>query len=271
MRILLTNDDGIHAPGLEALEKIARELSDDLWIVSPETEQSGASHSLTLHDPLRIRQIEERRFAIKGTPTDCVIIGVRHLMKDRRPDLIMSGVNRGQNIADDVTYSGTIAGAFEGTLIGIPSVALSQAYGFERGSAPRWDVAEAYGADVMRKLIEAGIPKGIAMNVNFPDVAPEDCAGIAVTRQGRRDQDLLNIDERIDARGTPYYWIGFQRRLSKPAVGTDLWAIYEGYISVTPLTLDLTHGPSSETLREVFSSDADGLPRHNLQAASTGT
>src|ERR1700736_705415 len=145
MRILLTNDDGIFAPGLDVLEKIARVLSDDVWVVAPETDQSGVSHSLSLNDPLRLREIDARRFAVKGTPTDCVIMGVRHIVEDGAPDLVLSGVNRGQNVAEDVTYSGTIAGAIEGTILGIPSIALSQAYGLETRQSPHWETALRHG------------------------------------------------------------------------------------------------------------------------------
>ncbi|PIK69693.1 5'/3'-nucleotidase SurE, partial [Methylobacterium frigidaeris] len=129
MRILVTNDDGIHAPGLRCLEEIARELSDDVWIVAPETDQSGVSHSLSLNDPLRLRQAGEKRYAVKGTPSDCIIMGIRHILKEHGPDLVLSGVNRGQNVAEDVTYSGTIAGAMEATILGVRAIALSQAYG----------------------------------------------------------------------------------------------------------------------------------------------
>ncbi|HSP24828.1 MAG TPA: 5'/3'-nucleotidase SurE, partial [Saliniramus sp.] len=129
MRILCTNDDGIHAPGLKALEAIARQLSDDVYVVAPETDQSGVSHSLSLNDPLRLREISDRHFAVKGTPTDCVIMAMRSILADKRPDLILSGVNRGQNVAEDVSYSGTIAAAIEGTMLGVRSIALSQAYG----------------------------------------------------------------------------------------------------------------------------------------------
>ena len=125
MRILLTNDDGIEAPGLDVLEKIASDLTDDVWVVAPETDNSGASHSLTLAEPLRMRELGKRHYAIKGTPTDCVIMGVRFLLQDQPPDLVLSGVNRGQNLADDVTYSGTVAGAIQGTLLGVPSIAMS--------------------------------------------------------------------------------------------------------------------------------------------------
>ena len=133
MRILITNDDGIDSPGLHALREIARSLSEDVWVVAPETNQSGASHSLSLHEPLRMRKIDERAFAVRGTPTDSVIMGVRHVLKEKPPELVLSGVNRGTNVAEDVTYSGTIAGAFEGTILGIRSIALSQAFGFEGG------------------------------------------------------------------------------------------------------------------------------------------
>src|SRR5437764_13761758 len=167
MRILLTNDDGIHAPGLAVLEEIARTLSDDVWVVAPETDQSGVSHSLSLNDPLRLREIDERHFAVKGTPTDCVLMGVRHLMQEA-PDLVLTGVNRGQNVAEDVTYSGTIAGAMEGTILGVPSFALSQAYGLETRQNPYWDTAIRHGPDVIRKVLAEGMPNDVLVNVNFP-------------------------------------------------------------------------------------------------------
>src|SRR5215211_6398230 len=153
MRILITNDDGIHAPGLDVCEEIARALSDDVWIVAPETDQSGVSHSLSLNDPLRLRAIDERRFAVRGTPTDCVIMGVRHILFENRPDLILSGVNRGQNVAEDVSYSGTIAGAIEGTILGIPSIALSQAYGPTTRENPHWQTAIKHGPDLIRRVL----------------------------------------------------------------------------------------------------------------------
>src|ERR687890_14169 len=138
MRVLVTNDDGIHAPGLKVAEAIAASLSDDVWVVAPETDQSGVAHSLSLNDPLRLREISPRHFAVKGTPTDCVIMAVRHVMADARPDLVLSGVNRGQNVAEDVSYSGTVAGAIEGTILGVPSIALSQAYGPGGRNAVKW-------------------------------------------------------------------------------------------------------------------------------------
>src|SRR5947207_11286638 len=172
MRILLTNDDGIHAEGLDSLEKIARAISDDIWIVAPESEQSGASHSLSLADPLRLRKIGERRFAVLGTPTDCVVMAARKIMPDA-PDLVLSGVNRGQNIADDVTYSGTIAAAMEGTTLGLKSIALSQVTGIH-GNGFSYAVAEHYGANIVRKLMNLEFGPGVLLNVNFPDCRPDE-------------------------------------------------------------------------------------------------
>src|SRR5688500_14383823 len=179
MRILCTNDDGINAPGLKVIEQIARQLSEDVWIVAPETDQSGVSHSLSLNDPLRLREISPRHFAVKGTPTDCVIMGIRHLMHENRPDLVLSGVNRGQNVAEDVSYSGTVAGAIEGTILGVSSIALSQAYGPSGRRDLKWRTAEHHGATIVRKLLEIGIPRGTLVNVNFPDCEPDEVEGPA--------------------------------------------------------------------------------------------
>ncbi|MCK0198846.1 5'/3'-nucleotidase SurE [Ancylobacter sp. 6x-1] len=252
MRILVTNDDGIHAPGIDVCARIARALSDDVWVVAPEFDQSGVSHSLSLSDPLRLRQIEEKRFAVKGTPTDCVIMAVRHILQDLKPDLVLSGVNRGQNVAEDVGYSGTVAGAMEGTVLGVPSIALSQAYGKETRSHPPYTVAEHYGADVVRRVLDAGIPPGIVVNVNFPNRPIGEVKGIAVTSQGKRNQELLRIDERADGRGNPYYWIAFERRIFETVNGSDLHALDEGRISVTPLRLDMTDEPEMTRLARVF-------------------
>lgn len=255
MRILLTNDDGIDAPGLHALRQIAAELSDDVWVVAPETNQSGASHSLTLHEPLRMRQLDERAYAVRGTPTDCVIMAVRHILQDAPPVLVLSGVNRGANLAEDVTYSGTIAGAFEGTILGIRSIAVSLAYGIEPGKGLRWETAIAHGPGLIRKLLAMDWDPSTTMNVNFPDCDPDKVAGIAVTQQGRRDPGMLNIDERADTWGTPYYWLAFQRRRSNAPEGSDLWAIYTNRISVTPLYLNLTHEPMRSRLGELLAKD----------------
>jgi 5'-nucleotidase len=252
MRILVTNDDGIHAPGLQTLETIARGLSDDVWVVAPETDQSGVSHSLSLNDPLRLREIDERHFAVKGTPTDCVIVGVRHVMKEARPDLVLSGVNRGQNVAEDVTYSGTIAAAIEGTILGVRSIALSQAYGPAGRKAVKWHTAERHAPGVIRRLLEAGIEPGILVNVNFPDCEPDEVAGISVAMQGQRNQQLLALDERVDGRGNPYFWIAFARGRFEPGNGTDLKALAERRISVTPLRLEMTDEPTLTRLAAAF-------------------
>ncbi|MFA6265511.1 MAG: 5'/3'-nucleotidase SurE [Pseudolabrys sp.] len=243
MRILITNDDGIHAPGLIACEKIARAMSDDVWIVAPESDQSGVSHSLSLNDPLRLRQVDERRFAVKGTPTDCVIMALRNIMPDK-PDLIISGVNRGRNAAEDVIYSGTVAAAVEGTILGVPSFALSQAYAFTTKHAPYWETAIAHAPGLIGKVLKEGVPKDILVNVNFPDCPPDEVQGVAVSVQGKRNQDLLHIEPRHDGRGNPYYWIAFARgaKADSPP-GSDLAALDGQRISVTPLRLDMTDEP----------------------------
>ena len=240
MRILLTNDDGIHAEGLAVLERIARNLSDDVWIVAPETDQSGLAHSLTLSEPLRLRKVADKHFALRGTPTDCVIMGIREVMPEK-PDLVLSGVNAGANMADDVTYSGTIAGAIEGTLQGVCSFALSQAYHHdgEGGKLVPWEVAEAYAPDLIRKLSKVDLPDGTFLNLNFPKCDPKDVQGVQVTSQGKLDFGLT-IDGRRDGRGIPYYWLRFGERLGHFREGTDVHAIKHNKISVTPLKLDLT-------------------------------
>jgi 5'-nucleotidase len=252
MRILCTNDDGIHAPGLKILEAIARQLSDDIWVVAPETDQSGVSHSLSLNDPLRLRGISERHFAVKGTPTDCVIMGIRHILHGTKPDLVLSGVNRGQNVAEDVSYSGTVAGAIEGTILGVPSIALSQAYGPGGRDAVKWHCAETHAARIVRRILELGIERGSLVNVNFPDCEPEQVAGASVVNQGVRDQELLRLDERRDGRGNPYYWIAFEKRHFAPSNGTDIWAIENRRIAITPLRLDMTDEPTLTRYAQAF-------------------
>jgi len=250
MRILCTNDDGIHAPGLKIVEQIARELSDDVWVVAPELDQSGVSHSLSLNDPLRLRDVGPRHFAVRGTPTDCVIMGSRLILGDKGPDLVLSGVNRGRNVAEDVVYSGTIAGALEGTILGLPSFALSQEFSLETRNKPLWETALKFGPPILRKVIAAGVPKNTVVNINFPSCAPEEVKGVLVTRQGKRNLGFLKIDERRDGRGNPYFWIGFERAamMDAPAAGTDLAALAARCVSVTPLRLDRTDDAFAEVL-----------------------
>ncbi len=250
MRILCSNDDGIHARGLESLVKIARELSDDVWVVAPQEEQSGAARALTLAHPLRVRKYEEKRFSVTGTPSDAVLMGVTKIMDGQKPDLILSGVNNGQNIAEDVTVSGTIAAAFQGMSMGIPSIALSLAR-FSRDKA-RWETPEAHGTKIVRQLLDKGWPENVVINVNFPDRAPEEIKDIEVTRQGHRDAVQLYAEERKDLRGGRYYWYGYSGELSDPPNGTDLRAIYEGRVSITPLHLALTHDETFNALLGSF-------------------
>lgn len=240
MRILLTNDDGIHAEGLAVLERIARTLSDDVWTVAPETDQSGLAHSLTISEPLRLRPVSERRFALRGTPTDCVIMACREIL-DGKPDLVLSGVNAGGNLADDVTYSGTVAGAIEGTLQGVRSIALSQLYDYANGGRLiPWEVAETLGPKLIEKLIGVELPPGTFLNVNFPRCAPAEVQGIEVTAQGKLDFGL-DVEKRADGRGFPYYWLRFGERGSRFREGTDIHAVLrQDKISVTPLKLDMT-------------------------------
>ncbi len=239
MRILLTNDDGIHAEGLAVLERIARTLSDDVWVVAPETDQSGFAHSLSLSEPLRIRKMDDRRYALRGTPTDCVIMGVRKIIGEL-PDLVLSGVNSGANVADDVTYSGTVAGAMEGALLGIRSLALSQAYNVsDDGRIVPWHVAETLAPPLLKKLIETDMPPGSFLNINFPNCEPEEVMGNRITTQGKRVHGLW-IDERKDGRNFPYYWLRFGREPVEVREGTDLAALRDKYVSVTPMQLDLT-------------------------------
>ncbi len=250
-RILVTNDDGIHAPGLEAMIEIATQLSSDVWVVAPEFNQSGAGHSLSITRPLRAREIGENKYAIEGTPTDCVLFAVKHLLKDRKPDIVLSGVNRGSNMADDVTYSGTIAGAMEGCLLGIPSIAFSQAYSHPH--QVKWGTATHHGVDVARRVLEMDWPRNVLINVNFPDVVTASVKGTKVTRQGVRGFGGTVI-ERTDPRGNLYYWIGYSPGEHEVDEESDLHAVRNGYISVTPLHLDLTHEATRRKLAAHFAA-----------------
>lgn len=256
MRILCTNDDGVHARGLESLVNIARQLSDDVWVVAPHEEQSGAARALTLANPIRIREYDPRRFSVSGTPSDAVMMATQKLLADKPADLVLSGVNNGQNLAEDVTVSGTIAGAFQGMSLGIPSIALSLAR-LNRDKA-RWATPERHAPGIIRKLLEAGWPKDVVININFPDTDPDAVAGVAVTRQGHRDDFKLFIEERQDLRGGKYYWYGYEGTLSNPPEGVDLRAVYDGRISITPLHLALTHEDSRARLARIFGEGGNG-------------
>lgn len=244
MRILLTNDDGINAPGLYVLEKIAAQLSDDIWICAPSEEQSGAGHSLTLNRPVRLREHAPKRFSVTGTPTDAVTMGLKKVLPGP-PDLILSGVNRGANLGDDVTYSGTVSAALEGALAGVRSIALSQVYTREdAGANVSFSAAEAWGAKVIGPLLNEPFASRTLVNVNFPPVAAADVKGIRVVRQGFHDYARGSLVESVDPRGFPYFWFGLHGIEHTPGHNTDLEAIADGFISVTPLHLDLTHEAS---------------------------
>jgi 5'-nucleotidase len=248
LRILITNDDGIHADGLEALERIAAQLTDDVWVVAPEAEQSGASHSLTLRRPLRKRRFAENWYAVDGTPTDSVLMGVTQILADRRPDLVISGINRGANLGEDVTYSGTVAGAREAVMLGIPAIAHSLVTALNKSA--KWETPQKYGADVMRRLTTAGWTPNTIINVNYPDVPPDQVKGVEVCGLARRKLGTQWV-EGMDPRGAPYYWLGMQRD-EEVLPGTDLHAVMHGKISVTPVQLELVHPPSLESLKSAL-------------------
>jgi 5'-nucleotidase len=248
-RILLANDDGILAPGFKVLERIARKLSDDVWVVAPETEQSAASHALSLHTPIRVRKVAPRKFAVNGTPTDSVFVAFNKVMKDNPPTLVLSGVNRGENLGDEATYSGTIAAAMEGTLLGVPSIALSLSW--DRNRALNWPTAERWAPVVIVKLMKAGWPEGVLMNVNFPAIAPGEVRGMMAACQGQHEMTDL-IEERIDLRNNTYLWLYKTRKSTGGRAGTDLHALEQNRIAVTPLHLDLTHRPTLKKLRAIL-------------------
>lgn len=252
MRILLTNDDGISAPGLYVLEKIAAQLSDDIWICAPSDEQSGAGHSLSISRPVRLRKHAERRFSVSGTPTDSVMMALRMVMPEP-PDLILSGVNRGANLGDDVTYSGTVSAAMEGALAGIRSIALSQVYRNEGvGDDVSFEAAEAWGAQVLKPIVDMSFAERTLINVNFPPLPADRVKGIRIVRQGFHDYARGSVIKAKDPRGFSYYWFGLHGIEHTPAHDTDLEAIADDFVSVTPLQLDLTHEASLAALAQRY-------------------
>jgi 5'-nucleotidase len=253
-RILVTNDDGINAPGLAVLERIAGAIGDDIWVVAPERNNSGAGHSLTLQRPLRIRRTGERHYAVDGTPTDCVLLALQKIIREPPIDLVLSGVNHGANLGEDVTYSGTIAAAMEATLFKVRAIAMSQVCA--NGQPVPWATAEAFGPDVVRRLLTMAWPEDLLINVNFPNCAPQAVRGVQVTAQGKRKlgDDLI---ERVDPRGEPYVWIGALREGSAHREGTDLAAVGRGFVSVTPIHMDMTHRASFTTLRKLLDAHTE--------------
>ena len=238
-RVLLTNDDGIDAPGLAVLEQVAASLAAEVWVVAPEHDQSGTSHSISLHQPLRYSRRGERRFGISGTPGDCVVMAVRHLMQDQLPDLILSGVNRGANLGVETVFSGTVGAAMAGMLFGIPSIALSQT--FSDPAAVRWDTARQLAPDVIRRLLAAGWDTHACLNVNFPNVAPADAGPLTLTRQGLGLVKSINVIPRTDPRGLTYHWLQFHREAVENAPDTETAVVRAGGIAVTPLRFERTN------------------------------
>jgi 5'-nucleotidase len=249
-RVLLTNDDGIDAPGLRVLEVIASQLAREVWVVAPETDQSGTSHSVSLHGPLRVIQRGERRFGVTGTPGDCVAVAARHLMRDAPPDLVLSGVNRGGNLGVETVFSGTVGAAMTGMLLGIRSLALSQVY---TGKQPiRWESAETLGPGVLRRLLATPWDKGVCLNINFPDVDPADAGPMQITQQGAGLVQGMDIEARLDPRSQPYLWLRFQRAGQDLVPDSETAVVRGGGVSVTPLRFERTDDQALARLREAL-------------------
>lgn len=250
-RILLTNDDGIDAPGLAVLEHIGRELAREVWVVAPEHDQSGVSHAVSLHQPLRVREQGERRYSVSGTPGDCAALALAHLMPEK-PQLLLSGVNRGANLGLETVFSGTVGGAMTGMMLGIPSIALSQAW-TDRAKV-RWETAASLGPRIVEQLLAIGWSADTCLNVNFPDLPPAEVGPLTLGRQGPGLIQGIRVDTRTDLRGFTYYWINFTRGPRDQGPESDLDALQQGRVVVTPLRYDRTD-------EEAYAQLARSLPR----------
>lgn len=245
MRIMITNDDGIHAPGLAAAERIARSITDDVWVIAPMAEMSGVGHCISYTRPVRTDTLGAARHAVDGTPADCVLVGLTELMKDAPPDLILSGVNRGNNIAENTLYSGTVGATIEAALHNVRSVALSQFYGPKNRDLPNpFEAAEAHAPDVIRRLVRSapweGDPYGLFYNVNFPPCPADNVRGAMATVQGRRPGSLFRAEPYLAPNQRTYYWLAGGPQHVSSAPGSDAHANLDDYISVTPARADLT-------------------------------
>lgn len=241
--ILVTNDDGIASPGLHALARAMRPLGE-VWVVAPDRERTAVGHALTLHKPLRITRVDRHVFAINGTPTDCVNLAVKKLLR-KRPALVVSGINRGVNLGDDVTYSGTVSAALEGTIMSIPSIAVSQ----EVRKSFRCDAAAFYAARIARAVLTYGLPEETLLNVNVPDRPKGRVAGVRVTALSRRRFDEPII-EKTDPHGRKYYWIAGTRVSWSRQADSDHEMLRRGFVTITPIHLDVTHHEALDRLRE---------------------
>jgi 5'-nucleotidase len=250
-RIMIANDDSIHAEGIKVLEEIMLTITPNVWVVAPETQQSAAGHSLTIHSPLRMKEYDTRHFSVYGTPTDTVLVGVQKIMKEVRPHLVVSGINHGQNTADDVTYSGTIAAAIEATLMAIPAIAFSQDFD-EEGGKPDWAIAREYVPRILKAFEGKTWDHNLLMNVNFPIRIPGVTPEIRPVAQGHYSMEKQDMDYRIDPRGRPYFWIGPPPARDENDQTLDMGALAAGHVTVTPLSLNLTHYPTLVELGKVF-------------------
>ena len=258
-RILITNDDGYSAHGLKLLRQIIGEFSDDIWIVAPEVEKSGASHALTFKGEMKLKKHDEKYFSLDGSPSDCVAIALDRVLTDRRPDLILSGINSGCNVGEDITYSGTIAAAMEGLIRRVPSIAISQNYESGKKNEILWDASQTHLGKILENITQIGWDDSVFMNINFPHCSANEIKDIQITTQGNRDTDDLVIYEKE----RNVFRFGLRRRLEEsvvevsPAVNnsvegcmTDVEAVADMHISITPLHLDLTHTSSLESLKK---------------------
>lgn len=247
MHLLLTNDDGVHAEGLQAMIATFRPLAR-LTVVAPDRERSAVGHSLTFHSPLRVRKLEEQEnyvcYSTDGTPTDCVLLALYDLLAEDQPDLVLSGINRGSNLGDDVTYSGTVAAALEGMIHGVPSLAFSQ----PRSKPMHYETAARVAVRMVEAVQRYGMPSKTLLNVNVPALPEDHLRGVQVTRQGHTEYSQ-RIVKRVDPWGTEYFWVSGDAPRGEPLPGTDFGAIENGYVSVTPLHCNLTHLEQLEALR----------------------
>lgn len=248
-RILLTNDDGIDAPGLKVLERIACQLANEVWVVAPLLDQSGTSHSLSLHAPLRLSYHGTRRFAVTGTPGDCIAVALGHLLNHDKPDLILSGVNRGANLGTETVFSGTVGAAMTGLLFGIPSIALSQAF-TDRAAVP-WENALNHGAHIVEQLMALDWPQDVCLNVNFPSCAPDAVLPLKITRQGRGRLDGVSVRSENDPRGLEYHWLQLQRHPRPDEPGTETAENLAGHITATPLQFERTHATADRMCEQL--------------------
>ncbi len=265
-RILIVNDDGIDGPGIKLLEQIARSISSDVWVVAPDEERSGTGQAISISHPIRFIQRGERHFAVRGTPTDCALLGINTFLEGRKPDILLSGINSGPNLAEDVHYSGTCAAAKEGALLGIPSIALSQMRSY--GKPVHWDASEHHLPGVIGRLLAMDWRAGAFVNVNVPNLPPEQIAGVRVTRQGQRLSGGFLPVRREDERTVPYFWVKICPNQPELVEGTDLHAVAHGAISVTPMQLDMTCSATATRMAGIFGSGpiADGAPLTDAEA-----